>query len=601
MQKTIKRVSLVVAAALTIAGISGVAAHATANADTLIPTVGVTLSAESAAATATGVVGGQVAAKFCGTANGVRYLTVDSGTIVSVVDGGGANTFTVANTNGTNLSGGATITAPATSTHCTDYALITLSSAVAGTQTAKITSINGTTGVATTAATLTVTWSSTSAAGISKDNSLLYLSSAACPGALGTNTSHAQDLTTAGNDANAVTSVYKTTSVHACISTRDGNNNAIAVTTASTIYVSTGYSQNATASATQDKTLTNANGISGAATVTAVLIDNAGNAVTLTTPITYYSTLASIKIANKNYASEYAGAATTGAATSGEGYLKIYAYDSANNLIDLQANGNSTGTFTIDSDANTATVADRGSDSAGATVATSYSAGNTASLGYEKLLVNCTLSTKEEKLTITAWGKDSTGAWVKSNPITYYCSDNAVAKGSITVTPSATSVAAGGNLTANINYVDSVGYPVPDYTAVTMAASNGAGLNTPSTTTTNGAFTYPASVVVGNNGPVSLLAVGTLNATGSANVDITGGAVDATQAASDQASLATDAANAATDAANAAADSADAATQAATDALNAVQALDAKVSDLFASLDAKIASIMKLVAKLMKK
>jgi len=598
---SIKRIALVAVAALGLGMVSTVAANATANADTLIPTVGVTFSAESATATDTGVVGGQVAAKWCGTASGVRYLTVDSGTIVSVADGAGTHTFTIANTNGTNLTGGATITAPSTSTHCTDYALITLTSSVAGTQVAKLTSIDGTTGVATTAATLTVTWSSTSAAGISKDNSLLYLSSGSCPAALGTNTTHAQDVATAGNDTSAVSSVYKTTSIHACISTRDGNNNAIAVTTASSVYVSTGYSVSASAAATQDKTLTNSNGISGAATVTAVLIDNAGNAITLTAPIVYYSTLATLKIANKNYASQYAGAATFGAATSGEGYLKIYGYDAAGNQIDLQANGNSTGTFTVDSDANATAVADRSSDTAGATVATAYTAGNTATLGYEKLAVSCAVSTQEEKLTITAWGKDSLGNWVKSNSVDYYCSDNAVAKGVITVTPSSTSVDAGGSFTANFKYVDSKGYPVPDYTAVSMAVSNGAGINTPSTTTLNGAFYYPANVVAGNNGPISVLAVGTLNTTGNALVTITNGQSDSISSATDAANEATDAANAATDAANAAAEAADAATAAAQDAQAAVAALATQVADLISGIKAQITALTNLVVKIQKK
>jgi len=586
---------------LTVTANTSVSASIVVNvtaADGLVtPTVGVTLGAASTTATATGVVGGQVAFTVDPSA-GTLYLTVDSGTIVSVVAATARNT--ISNTNGSNLAGGATITTGAKPA-IADYVTVTLSSSVAGTQVAKLTSIDGTTGVATTAATLTVTWSSTSAAGISKDNSLLYLSSGSCPAALGTNTTHAQDVATAGNDTSAVSSVYKTTSIHACISTRDGNNNAIAVTTASSVYVSTGYSVSASAAATQDKTLTNSNGISGAATVTAVLIDNAGNAITLTAPIVYYSTLATLKIANKNYASQYAGAATFGAATSGEGYLKIYGYDAAGNQIDLQANGNSTGTFTVDSDANATAVADRSSDTAGATVATAYTAGNTATLGYEKLAVSCAVSTQEEKLTITAWGKDSLGNWVKSNSVDYYCSDNAVAKGVITVTPSSTSVDAGGSFTANFKYVDSKGYPVPDYTAVSMAVSNGAGINTPSTTTLNGAFYYPANVVAGNNGPISVLAVGTLNTTGNALVTITNGQSDSISSATDAANEATDAANAATDAANAAAEAADAATAAAQDAQAAVAALASQVADLISGIKAQITALTNLVVKIQKK
>ena len=480
--------------------------------------------------------------------------------------------------------------------------------ATAGTYYLYFKSVNPTTGVLTTAATQTVVVTAAGDTAINKAQSTISLQSAACPAAAASKSADvANYATNAASGAKAAAGL-----IHVCIVTRDGNGTAIAVTTASQITTSLGYigttatpsvaAVAAAAASSQDMYLLGVSTMTGAATVTATLIDAAGNAISLSTPVTFYGSLATMKLANKGYAAQYGGAATFGAATSGKGYLKVYGYDSAGNQIDFNDAANSTGTFTVDSSAVSTAATARTSDSAGGSVATAFASGDVAvNYGYNRLAVSCESSASEEKLTITAWGKDSLGAWVSSNSVDFYCSDNAVVKGVITVTPTDTSVVAGGATTVNFKYVDSVGYPVPDGTAVSLSASNGAGVNTPSTTTLNGAFYYPANVVAGSNGPISLLAVGTLATSGTASIAVTGGSQEASSAAADAAAEATDAANAATDAANAAAEAADAATAAAQDASDAVAALSAQVAEMIAGLKAQLTALTNLVIKIQKK
>jgi len=178
------------------------------------------------------------------------------------------------------------------------------------------------------------------------------------------------------------------------------------------------------------------------------------------------------------------------------------------------------------------------------------------------LFINCENSQTAEKLTIRVYAKDlslATPDWVSSNEWTYYCSDSV---DKVTVVPSATTADAGTSLTAQVSVVDANGFPAPDNTSVTMIASNGAGIATPSTKTNAGALALPANILVGSTGPIQISATAG-GKTGSAVIEVAGGS-------GDNASLALDAANAATDAANNAYDEAQNATQAASDALAAI-------------------------------
>jgi hypothetical protein len=168
------------------------------------------------------------------------------------------------------------------------------------------------------------------------------------------------------------------------------------------------------------------------------------------------------------------------------------AKDASGEVIDLGASGVaaansvSTSNWTVDSDKIVDVQAARTAGTLGASVtvvapeATELSA--TAGYGANAAYITC--GTKAEKLTITAWGKNSAGAWVSSNTISVFCAGDAA---KVTVTASATA--------ANVDVVDANGYPVSDGTSVTLAASNGTVVAPSTKTTTAGKFATPATVI----------------------------------------------------------------------------------------------------------
>jgi len=611
---SIKRIALVAAAALTLGGFTAVSAHATASYITV--TQSVTHSAAGTGPTATGVIGGQVTFTYEAADTSTTYVTTDAGGYFNGLPPV-SNGSTPAWTNGIDASAGVTYTATAAA----DLLTVKVSSLVAGTQVVTIKTLNSTTGVATTAAKITITWSTTAAAGLTAANSIMYISSATCPTALGTNTSHAADVATAANDSNAITSAYKTQSVYVCISTRDGSGNAIAVKSTSSVLNSFGQSAggagngSVAAAATQQIAMTNPNSVTGTGTFTAILTDSASNTITLSAPFTYYSTLASLSLVNVGYAAQYAGygISTTGgggsasistivstaksypgASTSALALVGVVGKDSSGNIVDL-ANTTEAAllkSFTVDSDGVAGAPAAKSSDSLGAVAGWSADGAGVdiagAAYGVNIAYVDCSNSIKGEAITLTANGVTSSAVAVTSNSVTVYCSDNST-KGTVTVTPADSSIDANASTTVQVSVKDPSGYSVPDGTSVTMSANQGAGLNTPSTTTVNGAFKYAATLLAGQ-GSTTVLAVGPKGGSGIATVSVTGGTADSS-------SLSLDAANAATDAANNAYDEAQNATQAASDALAAVTALSAQVGALIATVKSLAAVVAKIKAK----
>ena len=603
---SIKRIALVAAAALTLGGFSAVSAHAAGN-DYITVSQAVTYSAAGTSATATGVVGGNVTFSYATADTTTHYVTTDGASTFQALPVGSAGTVT--KTNAVDYTSGVTWV-PAGNT---DTLTVVVSSATAGTSVISVKTINATTGIATVVSKITITWATSAAAGLTAANSLMYISSTTCAAALATNTSHAADVVTAANDAYAITSAYKTGTVHVCISTRDGSGNAIAVKTSSTVLNSFGQSANASAAAVQDVTLTNPYSVTGTGTFTAILTDNASNTITLTASFTYYSTLASLALVNIGYSAQYGGAGTSatggttaiaaiastskavpGLSTSALALVGVVGKDSSGNIVDL-ANATELAllkSFTIDSDGTAGAPSAKGTDSLGAVAGYSTDAAGIdisgAAYGTNIAYVDCANSTKAEKLTLTANGVNSSAVAVTSNSVTIYCADNSTL-GKVTVTPADSSIDANASTTIQVSVVDPSGYVVPDGTSVTMSANQGAGLNTPSTTTVNGAFKYAATLLAGQ-GTTTVLAVGPKGGSGTATIAVSGGTADS-------ASLSLDAANAATDAANNAYDEAQNATQAASDALAAVTALSAQVGALIATVKSLAAVVAKIKAK----
>jgi hypothetical protein len=438
------------------------------------------------------------------------------------------------------------------------------------------------------------------------------------------------------NDSSVITNAAAGTAIDVCVISRDANDNAIPLQsativnsvggTASTVYGQNGSYQQGTAlssGATNYLAIANvseSSSISGNATYTAILTDYLGNVVTLTAPFTYYGAVASLKLVNYSYAAQYGGTAISGAstapaggsstpsnvgkvgtATSPYGVIQLIGLDANGATVNLSSVTSSTlpsNSITVQSDYTTTAVAAGSSNSAGAVVnfGTDSNANTQAEWGFEngELVVNCSASTKPEHLKITVNAVNSSSVAISSNTVDFYCSNTPASNAGITVTPSATTVADGGIASVTAKVVDASGYPVPDGTSVTYAVS-GDGTVAPTTSATSNGVAGTSATTVANfvagasDGTANVTAIAG-NYANSASITV-GTGTDA----NDQASLATDAANAATDAANAAAASADNATQAASDALAAVQALDAKVTSLISSLQKQIAALAKKI------
>ena len=414
----------------------------------------------------------------------------------------------------------------------TQAVTIVLTSAVAGTQTITATK-KDTNGTPTSTYTQSVTWTTAANTGINAAKSTLYVDTDA-DGCVTPGASKAADAVLVA--AAAISRTPTATAVDVCVIARDANDNLLTVASA-TVTGSFGRSDTSAADTGSDKSydfdLAAASAVlSGPETITAVVIDSFGNAAVLTTTLSVYGSLKALAISalrGSAYAAAdqtapadtYAGAAAA-AATSNDIIVGMKATDSAAQTIDLAVSANSTATsaWTVDSDKVAGVPADRTSQTLGASVVTQSVSGELSSTKWGTNAAYITCGTLPEKLTITAYGKDSDANWVKSNSLDVYC---AGATSTVTVTPSATSVATSGSATINVSVKDANGYPVADGTAVTLAANNGAVVAPSSKTTAAGAFTTAASLIVGSDSSSTTVSAIAGGKTGTATVSVTGG------------------------------------------------------------------------------
>ena len=596
---SIKRIALVAAAALTLGGFSAVSANAAVTSTYAV------VSAYSGTTTSSSqVTGGFVTYTHALTGLGSPSVVIyQSSGVGSIGNATGVTAYAV---------GGGTLTLPTQSFQIsatsTNTETITVTSAVAGTQTITATVLDAN-GTPTSSSTETVTWIASSATGVSAANSSLYFTSdGECfsPSATG---NKAADAAGIGALTNTVTSLPKSTAWYGCWIARDANNNLISIASG-TVFTSFGTSD-ATNTGTSSATADLSSAITGAGTVNALLTDGYGNTITLTAAFTSYGTMSTLSVENISYVAKYAGAddagtmtanATAthgdgvGVSTSALGLLHITAKDSAGATINAQSSATlSSPKITVTSDANpTVSVSTGGSNSAGATVAYGADSNTYIYTNYGvkggTLVVDCHGSTKAEKLSIVFSALKSDGTRISAAPVTFYCSSSAK---TVAVTAASSSVDAGAVTTVTATVSDAQGYPAPDGTAVTFAAT-GAGAVAPSTGSTwNGvAGTTDTNLVnfiaAGDGGSATVTAIAG-NYSGSTSISVAGG--------SGSSSLSLDAANAATDAANNAYDEAQNATQAASDALAAVTALSAQVSALIATVKSLAAMVAKIKAK----
>jgi len=525
---SLKKVAAVAVAALAISGLSTVSANAVGTAETI------TCLTAYNTTSCTQVIGGTAVVRFKSSDDTVRY-TISSSGVGSVgaaaVSDDGLRYLVGTTTNATYPNTGMDFVAGSDD----ETVSLTLTSAVAGTQTITVVKKDAN-GTPTATYTQSVTWTTAASTGISAAKSTLYV--AANDGDCSNQgASKAADAVIAAAEAISRTPVN--TAVDVCVIARDANDNLLTIASA-TVTGSFGRSDTSATDETGEYRfdLDAASAVlSGTETITGVIIDAFGNAAVLTTTLSVYGSLKKIEISalrGSAYAAAdqtdpdntYAGAAAA-AATSEDIIVGMKATDANSAVIDLAVSANSTATsaWTLDSDKVAGAPADRTSETLGSSVQDQSVAGELSSTkwGTNAAYIEC--GTKPEQLTITAWGKDSDGNWLKSNSLVVYCAGDA---STVAVTPSATSVATGASATVNVSVKDANGYPVADGTAVTLAANNGAVVAPSSKTTANGAFATAANLIVGSDSASTTISAIAGGKTGTATVTITGGSSNAT-------------------------------------------------------------------------
>jgi trimeric autotransporter adhesin len=511
-----KRIAVVAVASLGLGVFTSIAPANAAPTTTTATPWEVTLAYAKSANTGTQLLGGVVTLTYTETATTAAAAIVGNitssgvGNINSAVKTTGATADvaqlgTVSGTETFPNTGVSRVTTDAQTDDLNVYT-VTVTSTVAGTQTLTAT-INDANGTPISSKTATVTWVATGAGvGVNAANSTLYVDTdSTC---ITGQTSKATDAAAAA----AVTLVRvaaASPSSTLCVIARDASNNLVPLASATAISTlgGSGSGSGTLSSGRYKWTVAGITGITGTAAITAILVDTYGNAVTLSTSLNYYGTLASLSLANIGYAATPGGTApastdaTADVVADGAGlpgkvaskgiYLAVVGKDATGNVIDLVPSS-TPDSFTLDSDKVAGAPVAGASDTLGTTAAMSTGASDisAASFGTNVALVTC--GAKAEKVTVNVRGLTSASARVTSNDVVVYCS-GAVDK--VTVTAAGTSV--------NVDVTDANGYPVADGTSVALAASNGSVVAPSTKTTANGKFATAATFIANSTAATS--------------------------------------------------------------------------------------------------
>jgi trimeric autotransporter adhesin len=610
---TFKRVALVAAAALTFAGISGVAAHATGTTtdswNVSSAYTGTSTFSAGASTAGTQVVGGVATLQFQAveTSTAFTFATSGVGTISNASNGAGWGTpYFVGGTTAATFPT-TTIQSTTTSENSTGNISLSVVSSVAGTQTLTATQLNSS-GVPVASYTATVTWVAATA-GVSAQYTTSGMASGAGSVTQGTNA------TVAYTDAAQSTAASRAASI--VVAPHDANNTplnteklTVVISGPGTLAIDNSFSTNATGRALTGAAgaydiAVFADGTSGVSTVTI----SDGTTTLATKTITFYGAPAKATVTQNLYIVK--AGAVNGQAGNDKALTGTTVSGAAGTGVALSSGTAGTGTASF-----TAAVVDsNGNASAGATVKAVSS--NTAVIASAA----CTEETTDAPGTFQCQVTGASGAASGSTAtVTFEVYDAATAAYDILATP-ITFTIGGAPATVALS-TDASSYSIGAPVTVTLTVKDSAGNaaydadyanllgGTLSSTLALSQGTLPGAIESVINGVATtkvyspvIPGTATISGTTGASSANSGAAISATFAvtgdtsAADNASLATDAANAATDAANAAAASADNATQAASDALAAVQSLTAKVSSLFASLQKQITALTKLLKK----
>jgi len=515
-------------------------------------------------AAATQIAGGEFDAVFTedSDADTVYRITVDGASIISVAESATSNPVEASGVTG-NWSAGVRWQTTAASSIET----VTLKITRADAGTATISATPYTTGIPGTAVTFTVTFIAATSTALSDANSIVALveSAATCD--------ETTSLTTdqAAVAADAVSSMsYRDTAgnkgVYLCIIARDGNKAVIDSTGLTVVAaLSAGsFASGGTLDRVQglsdltDQTTDATNGartgriygdaLAAAAGKVNVTIIKGTASFSRSLDLAFYGKIKTATLTNSTYSltagstgADYTDATTAATKAQTTVAFHLDCKDSLAQTVtgcDYDGDGTlandagDTGSIyvVVDSDkiAGTPAFVSTAAASASEPGALTFSVIQTVSVVAEQVGIlrvdNSSTSTKAQKMDVKVYIADSA---VTGTPATISASGTIYIAGSadkVVVTPTATSVAAGGNTTVNVMVTDAAGYPVADGTAVTLAASNGSVVAPSSKTTANGAFATAATLIVGTDSPSTAITAIAGSKSASATVTITGAA-----------------------------------------------------------------------------
>jgi hypothetical protein len=514
----------------------------------------------SGGTTCTGAVGGQVKLTFLEDATTDYKITVSGMTIVRV-DGSVYAVDAVASSgsadehsyvNGSNTNDGIWYNGDDTDNGGT-FDLV-LTSAVAGTGTITLTSYNASTGVGTVVSTGSITWGASALTGLSQANSdFEILDSAADCDSTASRANDQTVLTANKRSSIAYDDTNGTRALHGCLILRTGLGTVFDGDGLDTFLVTTTIGSLASGSLSRSSSTKTTSGDSnddalstqifgdglaagtGSITVTAI---EGTTAVTFTKTFTQFGEIAKLAMTPVTYAGKTAGSTVWDApdyVTDGEVAVAftLAATDANSAAVTNFDYDNTSAEYTlykvVDSDLvagsptfNVNNPADATEAGIPTVVVDGYGTASAVGASTAYVTVDCSAATmSSQKLNITVYAPDVDGKYTVSATGVYYCSG---AVSTITVTPTATSVAAGGTTTFNIAAKDAKGYPVADGTSVSLVASNGASVAPGSTTTANGAIATAPTVVTSNSASSTVVTAIIGSVSGNATVNTTGAA-----------------------------------------------------------------------------
>jgi len=262
----------------------------------------------------------------------------------------------------------------------------------------------------------------------------------------------------------------------------------------------------------------------GVASITATLTDESGNEVTMTGSFTFFGDIVSVELTQNTYA--------LGNSDVDADAIYLVAKDAKGTTIPLDeaANGFAADATDLLVDSTYGTVATnadaKGEADDAATVTIADLNSNTTGVEAAEISITCH-ATIEEKLLITAYGTNDDDVDIKSNTITYYCSDVA---DKVEISASAATVAANGTLTLQVKVLDVNGYPVEDGTTVSIATTGSnavvSGTGASSGTTINGGYapTKLGTFIAGSQGGKATVTAVANGKSASTTISVTGGA-----------------------------------------------------------------------------